>query len=34
MVANSIQQYNKWKAWERGEVKNTRYVYFSSNILE
>ena len=22
MVANSIQQYNKWKAWERGEVKN------------
>ncbi len=22
MVANSIQQYNKWKSWERGEIKN------------
>jgi hypothetical protein len=23
MTANSIQQYNKWKNWERGEIKNT-----------
>ena len=22
MKAHSIQQYNKWKAWERGEIKN------------
>ncbi len=22
IIANSIQQYNKWKAWERGEIKN------------
>lgn len=23
IVANSIQQYNKWKAWARGEVKSS-----------
>lgn len=22
MIANSMQQYNKWKAWERGEIEN------------
>lgn len=22
MVANSVQQYEKWKAWGRGEIKN------------
>ena len=33
MKANSVQQYNKWKAWERGEVKNTDMIILAQTYL-
>ena len=33
MKANSAQQYNKWKAWERGEVKNTDMIILAQTYL-
>ena len=33
MKANSKQQFNKWKAWECGEVKNTDMFILAQTYL-